>query len=681
MPGSHPQPISTVVGPEARRLLAEPFPRFILPSLLNKIVLTVLLLLPALAAVHAADSAIGLADAALQEVRAESEKHCDALFRMQAGKPFVPGPIIKDWNKRGDFTRSYNLSVVLFATRALYLNEQVETADKALREMCQYHLDHPQTLLEIHSFPGMLRPLVQLSQLYGPDGSRTKGLLSAETNEVILKTMWAWVSVKSKLAEADVKESQTWTIHDSENHHANHFSSCWAVSMFLSRQPEYRERKLEDGHTTREHYEAWTNYLREYFRQRGRKGMMVEVDSPSYSAMLPSVGYWVYDLTDDPVLKRLADQFLTLWWALWAEQQIDGVCGGAKARCYPGSAMSGDDIVRRAAHFVFGFGQSEFEYAGMLPFATSSWRAPAVVMDLALDVQGRSAYEVSQRRMGLLQPEVTPRGIFHVRPEASGILRYSYCTPDFIMGSLLCEARPTGDWFTGSSQNRWHGVIFRGATNARIYPYIETDHSSYNAQWAAQHRGTFIAQKLKTSIGTQGLRVWFSKDGLAAPVPEGAWLFTEAPGAWAAVRVVSGEAEFAPEPAPTAADRKAAGVGDDGESLPGKPRGRVLKCTDDYSPVIIEVAQKANFSTLDDFRKAVLGLPLRLESNVLTYTGLSGDRFTFFTDQTQPPQVNGRPLDYSPSKVYDSPFVQSDWDSGVVTIQKGGRKLVLNFNE
>jgi hypothetical protein len=654
---------------------------------MNKSFFALLLLWPSwgVVNVNAADPGAGLSEAALGQVRAECEKHGEALFRSQSGRPFVQGAIIKDWNKRGDFTRQYNLSVVLFATRALYLREQVETANRALREMCQYHLDRPQTLLEIHSFPGMLRPLVELCQLYGPDGSKTRGLLSAETNEVILKTMWEWVSVKSKLAEAEVKESQTWTILSSENHHANHFSSCWAVCMFLARQPEYGGRQLEDGHTTMEHYEAWTAYLREYFRQRGRKGMMVEIDSPSYSSMALSVGYSVYDLTDDPVLKRLADHFITLWWALWAEQQIDGVCGGAKARCYPGSAMSGDDIVRRATRFVFGFGDAEFEHAAMLPFVTSSWRTPAVVMDLALDVQGRGAYEVRQRRMGLVQPGTTPRGIFQVRPDESGVLRYSYGTPDFIMGSLLCEARPATDWFTGSSQNRWQGVIFRGATSARIYPYIETDHSTYNAQWAVQRRGTLIAQKLRTSVGTQGLRVWFSKDGLTAPVKEGDWFLSEAAGAWAAVRVVSGEAEFAPEP-PAAAKKKAApkkNADDDeeGESLPNKPHGRVLQCTDDYSPVIVEVARKADFPTLDDFRKAVLALPLKLENNVLTYTGLGGDRFTFFADQSQPPQVNGQPLDYSPAKVYDSPFVQSDWDSGVVTIQKGGRKLVLNFSE
>ena len=34
----------------------------------------------------------------------------------------------------------------------------------------------------------------------------------------------------------------------------------------------------------------------------------------------------------------------------------------------------------------------------MLPFVTSSWRLPDVVMDLTLDVAGRGAYEVRERR-------------------------------------------------------------------------------------------------------------------------------------------------------------------------------------------------------------------------------------------------------------------------------------------
>ena len=77
----------------------------------------------------------------------------------------------------------------------------------------------------------------------------------------------------------------------------------------------------------------------------------------------------------------------------------------------------------------------------------------------------------------------------------------------------------------------------------------------------------------------------------------------------------------------------------------------------------------------------MLALPVKTEGTTLTHTGLSGDRFTFFTDQTELPRVNDEPVNLAPTRVYDSPFVQSDWKSGLVTVQKGARKIVLNFNE
>jgi len=92
----------------------------------------------------------GLADTVLEQVRAECEKRCDALFHKQAGQPLIRNPIKKDWMNRGDFTRHYNQSIVLFAARTLYLSEQVGEANAALREMCEYHLARPQTLLETH---------------------------------------------------------------------------------------------------------------------------------------------------------------------------------------------------------------------------------------------------------------------------------------------------------------------------------------------------------------------------------------------------------------------------------------------------------------------------------------------------------------------------------------------------
>lgn len=622
----------------------------------------------------------GMTDAAIARVRAECEKRCEAFFLKQVGKPLAKEPIQRDWKNRGDFTRHYNQSIVLFAARTLYLNQQAGEANAALREMCEYHLARPQTLLETHSFQDFPRELVRLCLLYGPNASRARGRIAEETYQVILKTLWAWASAKSKIFDAEAHESQTWTTRSSENHHANWFSSCWATSMYLAGVPEYRDRKFDDGHTAAEHRDAWTAYLREYYRQRGSRGMTVEIDSPSYASATLSAAYTVYDLAADPVLKCRAGAYITLCWALWAQQQLDGVSGGAKARCYPEAAGRGDDFIRRVAWYVMGIGTPEFEHMAMLPFVASSWRMPDAVRDIALDPDGRGTYEVLERRPGLMRPgRQKEESLCPLNPDFGGIVRYGYCTPDFIMGSLLFEARPNTDWAPISSQNRWHGVVFRGATDARIYPYCETRKSSYNQQWAAQHRGTLIAQKLKASVHADGLRVWFSKDGLSVPVKEGDWYFSEADGARAAVRVVSGEARFL-LPEPSSGKRRAAGKSVDGEGDTSPEEGMVLKCEDEFSPVIIEVGRKADFASLAAFQEAILALPLKLEDGRLHYTGLGGGRFTFFTDQSHPPEINGQPVNYAPARVYDSPFVQSGWDSGVVTIRKATRSLTLDFN-
>jgi len=158
-------------------------------------------------------------------------------------------------------------------------------------------------------------------------------------------------------------------------------------------------------------------------------------------------------------------------------------------------------------------------------------------------------------------------------------------------------------------------------------------------------------------------------------VKEGDWYFTESDGAWAAVRVVSGESLLLKDSPPPARKQ----TDEDGDEDSPSKGGIILKCEDDFSPVIIEVARKADFPGPDAFRKAILGLPLIFDGTTLEYTGLSGDRFLFDAGQSRPPQINGQPVNYAPARVYDSPFVQSDWDRGMVTIQKGRRKLALDF--
>ncbi len=637
-------------------------PRFTATSISVALFRTLVLGTTGLVLALPAVEAASLTDAQIADVRAAGERRNDAFFRKEAGAPLVRAAIKKNWNNRGDYTRIYAHSIVEFSLRALELNEQLPEANAALRELCQYHLERPQTLLEVHSFPSITDALARMCVFYGPRGSKAAGRLAPETHAVILETMWVWASAKSELSQAETKESQTWWLEHSENHHAQHFSTCWSFSRLLKDEPAYRDRKYADGHSSREHYDAWTVYLREYLRQRACKGLLIEIESPSYASATLKGIYSLYDFSDDPELKRRAGMFLELYWALWAEQQLDGVAGGAKTRTYPDSSQRGTDFVRRAAWYALGIGDPEFVHASMIPFVTSTWRMPDLVIDLALDAGGLGTYEVRQRRMGLALPNYTKPPHYRMRTDFGGILRYGYRTPDFIMGSLQLEARPEEDWAAISAQNRWMGVIFRGHPDARIYPQAlnAAGESTNNAHWAAQAHGTLIAQKLKTSRRSDEWRVWFSKAGLSVPVRDGRWVFAEAEGAYAAVHVVQGEFSFP--------DRQEAKF------------GRWLKCADDFSPVIIEVAPKSAHASFAAFRAAVAARAVETTSGVLTYTGLGGDRFRFTLDQTRSPEINGRPVDLAPAKVFDSPFVQSDWNSGIVTLRKGTRTRVLDFN-
>lgn len=584
---------------------------------------------------------------------------------VEAGKPLVRAKIITNWNKRGDFTRHYNQSILAFAGRVLALNEQqhLAEANAALREMCQYHLDRPQTFFEIHSFPSAVNILASLYLYYGTSGNKAPGRLSAETCEIVEKTLWEWAREKSKLADAEVEQSQTWWVNDSENHHAFHFSTCWKLAGILKELPRYKDNFFKDGETPARHHAAWTTYAKEYIRQRACKGMLVEIDSPSYTtATLGCVGNF-YEFSDDPVLKRRAGLFMELYWALVAEEQFKGATGGAQTRSYAKHTVHGSSALTGLAGTVLGLGGAREP-----SYWESSWAAPDVVLRIAQGWQEKAPYEIRQRRMGLAMPGYDRPPNYRLRTDFGGLLRYTWCTPDFIMGSFMHEARPVEDWTAISSQNRWSGVSFAGDPGARVFaaPYSATGASILNGFWSVQSKGTLISQQLPSrkkgepiaGEGTsQGWRVFFSNEGLSEPVTNNGWLFAEAKSAYVGVRVLSGETSF------------------EKQSF-----GRWLVCQDALSPVIIEAGQKSDYQDFASFQKAVLAQTISFEKSVVSYASLGGDKLTFYADRSRLPEINGHALDLAPAKVYDSPFVQSKWDSGVVTLSCGGETRILDFN-
>jgi hypothetical protein len=599
----------------------------------------------------------------ITEIRTKIEQRKYDFFARDAGKPLMRAEIEKNWNNRGDFTRHYNQSIVLFATRAFELNEQIDEANAALQELCYYHLNRPQTFLEIHSFPSSGDDLARIYIFYGPNGTKTPNLLTAETSAVLEKTMWEWANEKSKINDAEINRSQTWWITDSENHHAIHITTCWAFTGILKKLPYYKDKAFNDGHLPAEHYQQWTAYLKEYLRQRASKGTFVEIYSPSYATATLKSLYNAYDFSENPVLKNRANMLLALYWTLWAEEQIDAVTGGAQARVTPDAARRGGSFLRRAAWYTIGIGDPDFVHTTMLQFVTTTWQVPDIVLQIAYGWQTQAPYEIRQRRMGLAHTGYHRPPEYRLITDFGGILRYTWCTPDFIMGSLITEALPTEDWAAISSQNRWSGVIFAGDPDARVFPapYNIAGRPILNGFWSVQSKGTMISQQLAPSnVGgaLQSWRVFFSNAGLSKPINKGAWTFAEAKKAYVGVLVLEGDTVFEQQ-----------------------RFGHWLICDDEMTPIIIEVGSKSDYSCFDAFKEAAIAQKVGVENLVLNYRSLGGDDLIFYTDQSQLPKVNGVTIDLAPALVYDSPFVQSSWDSGVVTIQFDEEKYILNFNE
>jgi len=248
-------------------------------------------------------------------------------------------------------------------------------------------------------------------------------------------------------------------------------------------------------------------------------------------------------------------------------------------------------------------------------------------------------------------------------PNGGNLLRYTYCTPDYVMGTSMVPALPLSEWTPISSQKRWEGVIFAGHLTAGIFPQTEGRHAC-NSSWSVQSKGVMIMQRLKTSRGAKGQSVWF--DAPLKREERDGWVFAEAPQAYAAVRVVDGGSRWESEP-----EQK------------NKPSpGIWLRCENQYSPVIIDVARKSDYPDFAAFQKAILANTLTWKDKQLDYqSGLYKTKLTFHVDYSKVPEVNGVPINYNSAKCYDSPFIQGDWGSGVVTIQNGERKVVLNFNE
>ena len=606
------------------------------------------------------------------------EERVKQVFSAESGKPLERAEKQKPLEQgRGNYVRAYSFSIVDFAARCLYLGEQVNEANAAIAENARHYLDNPKDINDRDSFHWHADIVMRLLELYGPHGTRKPGLITPETEAIALKPIWEYVRKCSRLERAGREKARNWEFSSTENHHAMDFTVCWHFAKIAKDHPDYKELKFDDGATAARHYQAWSEFFVVYCEERARKGPCIEIMCPGYNSVWLKGMYNFHDFGDERV-SRSARMLIDLYLAYWAQEQIDGVEGGGKTRIRGLKGLARNEGgVAELGWLYFGIGKRPASFSQNLNAALSKYRPPVVVADIALNSRSDGPYEVIQRAQGLgEQGDAHPDTSVHTKPnkfrtDGGGILRYSYCDPAFTLGTLMTEARPLKDWVHISAQGRWQGVNFAGKANGRIVPTVlPTNRDVLNAHWSVQRKGCLITQKLRDHKGGGRMVVWMSSDGLSSPTVEDGVVFVESEGAYAAIRVATGGFEL---------QKEVLSVKSQDRSIRNSPAGVMVVPKMEDSPVILEVMAKSRVNSFGEFKKQVRACEMKMDGAVLKYQSIYGDTFTFDSSYRGVPTINGMPVNYAPNKVLESPFLNADYNSGVVSISRKKTSHTLDF--
>jgi hypothetical protein len=567
------------------------------------------------------------------------------------------------------------------------------------------------------------------------------GRLDAETERLLIELLWRRTMEKNDIA---VSNKSTWWIAGSENHDLNTkvtnllTSAIFAeVPEYLSRaypnlghgcasgymsagyhpgaeeNPEFRGRERanwSDGkqYTAKDHVASWITFFKEYFAERARKGFFLENGAPGYMKYTVSYILLLYNFCPDPDLKRQVKMFLDLFWTDWALQQIGGLRGGPKTR-HHSTAGEYDSMSEWARFYLGGAGTASFNYSQQL---IGDYEWDRFIWELVIDRSGLGSFTYISRGIGE-EEETCPRP-FGVERTMTGecesrMVKYSWITPNYVLGTQMDH--PCAIHNHLSIHGRWQGMI-TSDVNSRIVtvslePFAgktkpENDFCMELAYHSVQHKQVLITQQKRRWM--QINPDWFPSypqiyevdfgvfigTGWRTRVEHDGWVFLEQDDTYAAIRVLRVKADPDPLAFAKGTDRYATTVELHDENYTWNDRRTVLRLINKFSPIIIEAGCRADYATMADFQRQILTNKLEIHKTVAThetkiivvYKGARAEEIVFnAANPFDVPTIGGRYIDYSHPKTFDSPYLNGDYDSGIIAVKKDQSRLTMNFND
>ena len=571
----------------------------------------------------------------------------------------------------------------------LFAGQRVEHANKILNEFCEKFpvkkemslSTTSQTLFRIYLMP------------------KCHALLTEQARRNIEKMAYDQVFARSQIdPAADGRANAAyspWYITGSENHDINvkvHNLIGTAV-LCKAAEPYGPQTKLADGKTALQHHAAWVKYFKEHCRHRAREGMDCEISEPtSYGHATLNSWYNIADLADDPELKRLVTNLITLYWARTAtefEPRTGLRSAWSVTRGYRVSAHQGGGYWGLGILYTYGWHETcNFNKGGAANMLVSDYRPPAILAAIAADMN-RAPYLTYSRHFGQgghWQPLKGVGGVYNIITQNgdSDILRTSYYTPEYTLSAMTFD--PSLRYIELVRQSRLMGVTFSTDIDDRIIVLGSIAGMERHMVTSSATNGICVPDCLvigrdinvipAKKLGDQsyykgsaagegeldGTRIFISDGALAKNLQqdESGWLFTRTANAFCAVRIAAG-----------------------GHRQQDNPHynGLRFQLNDIWAPVVIQTARAAEFDNdFNSFKEKIRSLPFIYKDGKLTFTTKNGDQIEYFSKSVNMPQVNGKAVELNPPDTYNSPYLKMQHGADVATISYPGYDdLVLDF--
>jgi hypothetical protein len=574
-----------------------------------------------------------------------------------------------------------------------------------------------------------------------------KGRLEKQTEDALLKVLWDRTIHENEIY---ITSNSTLAMDGSENHDLDSKVASLLASKVFMDHPEWAKKILPnagkgsgsgywfhaDGdnsvygpegladwrgqdtnkYTPKDHYVEWVRYFHRFVEDRAKSGFFLEKASGHY--MTYTMGY-LFDMhkwCGDESLKKTTGNLLDVIWTEWAIDQLHGVRGGAKTRYrfQPNATPEGlRDAFSEIGQFFFGgAGKAQHNAFSIL---LSDYEMPEHVWKLAFDRKSLGSYTYAIRALGESPGDyigVPGQERTLVCKPTSRLIRYSWVTPDYILGTQMDHPGAIHNHLSVSG--RFQGLFFAEPRGASVYVkgiQNEQEFTTRGSNYPYNNTMVRSVQHEQVAIFQGARRVlrqspaWFPNeahelDGMIVGFArvqhveeDKGWIFVQNGEGLLAIRVVDG----VQKPMANGANAANRGVVDyplESEYVDLVEEGYVwnefrdkLKFDDPWSPVIFEAGRLDDFGSMNAFKQYILSNKVTLLKTVVPgfyrlryeYGKDKATRIDFNAANLQIPRINGIPIDYDPPYLFKSPYLNSEYQTGKIRIQNNSEALDYNF--